>query len=96
MGTEELAGAEEERLMGTPACWQICWTTLFTTGTEASVTALNALGITKLTGLVGQAAGLSYARLDLRNELGFGAVAGEVGGGGAVVSGQGRGEALEL
>lgn len=41
-GADELAGAEEEppepgRLMGTPACWQVCWTTLFTARTKSSV-----------------------------------------------------------
>lgn len=41
-------------------------------------------------------AGLGDARLDLRDQLRFATVAGEVGDGGAAVTRQGGGEALEL
>lgn len=52
--------------------------------------------MTRLTGLVEVRASLSDAGLDLREELGLGAVAGEVGEGGAAVGRQGGGETLKL
>jgi len=52
--------------------------------------------MTRLTGLFGLRTGLGHARLNLRDELRLGAVAGEVGEGGTAVSGQGCGETGEL
>lgn len=82
--------------MGTPACLQVCWTTLFTAGVTAVSFGADTLRTMRLTGLVSLRAGFGHAGLDLRHELGFGAVAGEVGERGTAVGRQGCSEALQL